>query len=201
MFCAKCGNSLKDGENFCNNCGNKVENNLFSNDEGLYNKEENITNTLKVFMNLTIAIIILLTVSFALRSTPEKTVKKYAKAMENNDIKKALSYTNYKTVLKNERGYTDLEVEKEIREQEQYFKTYQQNNMEIKIDNIKEIVKGKNMAKFTADETFMYEGDIESESFSFILFKEKGKWIIDIDASEECTTEECEDYDDYDDWN
>lgn len=244
MFCVKCGNPLREGQQFCTNCGNKVGDDLYNNDGQSYNKEENIPNnnpkrnidieetsakivsevtetvnnivdkskdvvgkikldekinqcldgvkkkpnTLKVFGALAIAIIILFTGSFAmLRSTPEKTVKQFAKAIEKKDIKKALKYTNYEKIfeygnqLGNLFGLDDIYENKDkmlIELQKEFREEYE--GITIKLGEVNETFKIGNAAEVSANVIFKDGTDIGSEDIYVTLIKEKGKWLIDI---------------------
>lgn len=145
-------------------------------------------NTLKVFGCLSVAVIILFIGAFAMfRSTPEKTVKQFAKAIESKDIKKALSYTNYETVLKYNYDVEDLlgldgidgNIDKMIIElQEEFIEDYE--GIAIKVNDINETFKVGSAAKVNVIMTVMDGGDIDSEAMNITLIKEKGKWLIDI---------------------
>lgn len=135
-------------------------------------------NTVKVFGSLFIALLLLSMGVFGiLRSTPEKTVKKFANAIESKNIKKALSYTNYKTIINEMEEYFDVKTkDKLFIELQNEFK-----DITFKINDIEETFKKGDLAKVTLIMTMIDRYSIDLESIDINVIKEKGKWVIDIE--------------------
>lgn len=244
MYCIKCGNSLNEEQQFCTNCGHKVNSEL-SNQNGqvsngevtmpnngqkksidieetsakivsdvtetvnnIVDKSKEVAqklkadekinqcvngvkrnpNTVKVFGTLVIALLLVGIGAFGiLRSTPEKTVKKFANAIESKDIKKALSYTNYETIMNYTLEVEDyfgvenidaskdkllIELQKEFRDEFE--------GITLKVNDVEEIFKEGKAAEVALTMTTIEENYRDSESIYINLIKQKGKWVIDM---------------------
>lgn len=244
MYCIKCGNSLNEEQQFCTNCGYKVNSEL-SNQSGqvsnggvtmpnngqkksidieetsakivsdvtgtvnnIVDKSKEVAqklkadekinqcvnsvkrnpNTVKVFGTLVIALLLVCIGAFGiLRSTPEKTVKKFADAIESKDIKKALSYTNYETIMnyalktENYFGVENIAASKDkllIELQKEFREEFE--GITLKVNDVEEIFKEGKAAEVALTMTMIEGNYIDSESIYINLIKQKGKWVIDM---------------------
>lgn len=152
------------------------------------NKVKERPNTVKVFGTIAVVLLIALVGAFTVfRSTPEKTVKQFGKAIESKDIKKALNYTNFDTMVSYLAGAAEMfgedlgtaSKDKMLIElQKEFIDEF--DGVVLKVNNIQETYKTGSAAEVTLTMTIMDGSYIDSDTIDISLVKKKGKWLIDI---------------------
>lgn len=208
MFCVKCGSKMNDDQKFCTECGNKVNasggmddvvntvkektNNLtekLSNDENIKNVTEKIKGNKKI-VAIIAAVLLVVVVGTSIfvvsRSTPEKTMKKFAKAISSLDFEKAIEETNIMAMAQMEAGSEAAAITIVNKMTSEIMLESQREGLSIacKIVNFTPLIETKNMvtASVTMQMTITSkndnETDIQTEEFKFI--KMNGKWKLDL---------------------
>lgn len=205
QFCVECGtkvnngNSVDDVVNSVKEKSSDIANVLKEKTEVLADKISkddnirNVTNKVKSKKGLAIiisAILVVILVAsvaiFATRSTPQKTVKNFAKHISNLQFDKAFQETNLMAMAEIEVGsqksaltYVNMMVSELILEAQK-----EGLKIDFEVINFTPLVKTKNMVtasvtmKIATISTYGNDSEIETEELKFI--KINGKWKIDV---------------------